>query len=418
MQLNEIFDKLGIEEFKSSLTCDYGFIPVKNQTSPLILEDSFIIECSKLAGLDKNIIEKLLKVAKRISADRYLCIFFVYSNFLFFGDNENFGDALTNFPDMKTYMQEDGPAFLALLTLSGIPKCKKIFSNMNIPHNVRDEAFKDIAIWLEHFKNNLGIIGITPRILIWERNILLGKLYRLGRLQFGIKPFEGEIIVFRNKTNKQVIAIAKDGIALNSEGQFDGVDGNFDKSGAWLSKMTSNDDEIYGNPVSPHGYIEHETVSLKLSEWHKVLAPGDLILDTHIPAGKGFNIEACIKSFDYAVKFFKKYFPNKAVKGWACHSWFLDNQYANLLPESSNIIKFQKELYLYPINESGEDSYWRIFGEKAMTNDLKNLPKESSLQRVIAEFIDKGGRLRSGGGFFLIDELPLGKQCYRNPISK
>lgn len=49
-----------------------------------------------------------------------------------------------------------------------------------------------------------------------------------------------------------------------------------------------------------------------------------------------------------------------------------------------------------------------------MTNDLKNLPKESSLQRVIAEFIEEGGRLKSGGGFFLIDDLPLGRQYYIN----
>jgi hypothetical protein len=412
MQLGEMFDKLGIEEFKNSFACDDGFIPIKNKTTPLILKDRFIMECSTLAGLDKNIVEKLLKIARIISTDRYLCNFFVYSNFILFGDNEDIGDTLTSFPDMKFSMQEDGSAFLALLALSGIPKCKKIFNNMNFPHDVRDEAFKDIAIWIEHFKNNLGIIGITPRILIWERNILLGKLYRLGRLQFGIKPFEGEIIVFRNKTNKQVIAIAKDGIALNSEGQFDGIDGEFDAQDSWFSKLISNDDEVYGNPVSPLGYIKNETVNLKLSQWQKVLAPGDLILDTHIPAGKNFNIEACIKSFDYAVEFFKKYFSDQAVKGWACHSWFLDNQYANLLPKNSNIIKFQRELYLYPINESGEDSYWRIFGEKAMTNDLKNLLKESSLQRVIAEFIEKGGRLRSGGGFFLIDDVPFGKQPY------
>ncbi len=408
MVLDQIFKKLGIEEFKSSLVCDYNFIPSKNKTTPLILRDRFIIECSQLAGLGEDVIEKLLIIARGISADQYLCNFFVYSNYLLFCGDDNLGDRIKDFPDMKAYMQEDGPGFLALLALSGISNCKKIFKNMKIPDDVIEGAFKDIAIWIEHFKNNLGIIGITPRILIWERNILLGKLYRLGRLQFGIKPFQGEIIAFRNESTDQVIALAKDGIALNSEGQFAGIS---DKK-KWISKLVAKDNVVYGNPVSPSGYIKHETVNLNLSKWKEVLAPGDLILDTHIPAGKGFNIEACIKSFDYAVKFFKKYFPDKNIKAWSCHSWFLDNQYISLLPANSNIIKFQKEMYLYPINEGGEDSYWRIFGENAMKNGISKLPKNSFLQKVVAEFIEQGGKLRSGGGFFLIDDLPFGRCCY------
>ena len=363
-------------------------------------------------GIDEETIVYIIEYAKKINNNPALKRLFVHMHYMFFISPDyikNIGDKSLKMEDV---LKEEGFSFNLLLALSGVNVCKQYFDSLNMPGDVSEGAIKDISLWVTHFKNNIGVTRLNTRMLHWECGLLKGNLYRLGRLQFNIRPFKGEIIVFRNKKTNQVQALVNDGIVINSSGQFDGVDGVFDETGAWTSKLLRNEQHIIGNPVSPQGNIQHETICLELSEWDEVLAPGDPILDTHIPAGEKLDIRTCAESMQYAIKFFAKYFPDKSFKGWACHSWFLDNQYEMILPESSNILKFQRELYLYPINQSGEDSYWRIFGENGMKDGIEKAPRNNSMQRAIAEFIEKGGKLRAGGGFFLKDDMPWGKQVY------
>jgi hypothetical protein len=326
----------------------------------------------------------------------------------------NIGEDL---PDMESAMGAEGATFLLLLALSGIPKSREYFKKMQMPQDVADWAVKDISLWCAHFKKNKGFVGLTPRILGWECGLLRGKLYRLGRLQFNIRPFSGHLRAYRNKASGEVLALAEDSLKLNSDGQFDGVDGVFDPN-AWISVFRLENGKAEGNPVSPLGFVKRETVALDLDEWEEALVSGDPILDTHIPAGAAMTVEACADSFNRALEFFPKYFPDKTFKGWACESWFLDVQYEKILPETSNILNFQREYYLFPEKESGEESYWRVFGEDGMKDGIENAPRNSSMQRAVAEFIENGGRLRAGGAFFLKDDLPYGRQVYRNSALK
>jgi GNAT-like C-terminal domain len=379
-----------------------------------ILSENFILKNAKIVGIDDETIAYIIKVAKKIDDSPALKKLFVHMHYLFFICPDSTENIDENLPEIEKNLNKDGFTYNLLLALSGINISKKYFDSLAMPEDVAEGALKDILLWVQHFKNNLGVIGLTTRILLWERDLFKGKLYRLGRLQFNIRPFSGKIVVFRNKKTNQVQALVDNGIVINSLGQFDGVDGVFDKAGTWTSSLLREELQVTGNPVSQQGNVQHKNLCIRLSQWDEVLSPGDPILDTHIPAGGNFNVQSCAESLTYAIEFFTKYFPDKSFKGLACHSWFLDNQYEMILSEHSNILKFQHELYLYPLSEGGEDSYWRIFGENGMKDGIKNAPRNNSMQRAVAEFIEKGGKLRAGGGFFLKDDMPFGKQVYRN----
>ncbi len=71
------------------------------------------------------------------------------------------------------------------------------------------------------------------------------------------------------------------------------------------------------------------------------LKKDDPVIDVHIPEGEPLTPEECDKSFAEAREFFKKYFPEFKYEYFTCHSWLLDDTLDELLPETSNVIKFK-----------------------------------------------------------------------------
>ena len=65
-------------------------------------------------------------------------------------------------------------------------------------------------------------------------------------------------------------------------------------------------------------------VTLPLKDWQQVLAPGDGVLDTHIPGGGKMGPEACRDTMARALDFFPRYFPERPFVGFACGSWIVD----------------------------------------------------------------------------------------------
>ena len=407
MKLDDTLKELSLEEYEEVFEKDWD----KSETllnSMDFLTEKYIVEHAKLAEIDTEFIPRIVNTAKKIDHSTALKRLFTHCHYLLFVCQDTPDKVGKDFPDMQSVLDNEGFIYNLLLALSGMEESKKYFKSMNMSKDVIKGAFKDIAIWSSHNDENFGYIGLTPHNLNWERGLMRGNLFRLGRLQFNIRPFGGRITVYRNKKTKQVQAFVNDGIAVNSSGLYDGVDGVFDKN-SWKSSLVQDKHQVTGNPLTPQSIILQKKISLDLHEWDKVLEMYDPILDIHIPAGESMDMQKCSDSINYSVKFFAKYFPEKSYKGWACNSWFLDNQFEKILPNSSNIVQFQRELYLYPLSAGSEAGCKRIFGE----NGIKNAPKESSMHKAVADFMRKGGKLRQGGGFFLKEDMPWGKQLYR-----
>ena len=75
------------------------------------------------------------------------------------------------------------------------------------------------------------------------------------------------------------------------------------------------------------------------------LKKGDPTCDVHIPRGDKMTPEACRESFLAARAFFAKYFPDYKYKVFTCHSWLIDADLKEFLPEGSNILKFGDMFY-------------------------------------------------------------------------
>lgn len=134
-------------------------------------------------------------------------------------------------------------------------------------------------------------------------------------------------------------------------------------------------------------------------------------LSTHIAPQPPLDAASCDASFARARDFFTQHFPEEPVSFFTCHSWLLDPQLADSLPESSNIVRFQRRFHLLPL-ASGDEKRFRddiavmqyLFGRSHQGPDiptslLEELRCETTLQRAYVEHIRAGGHWHARTGW-------------------
>jgi hypothetical protein len=124
---------------------------------------------------------------------------------------------------------------------------------------------------------------------------------------------------------------------------------------------------------------------------------GDPALSVHIPALGPLTPEACDASFDRARTFFGTHFPDAQRKVAICRSWLMDDQLADYLPATSNIVRFQRRFELLPGHAPGNgDVQLFVFGR--IPSSIDELPQETTLERAVVAHIRSGRewRLRDG----------------------
>jgi hypothetical protein len=129
--------------------------------------------------------------------------------------------------------------------------------------------------------------------------------------------------------------------------------------------------------------------------------PGDPCLAVHIPDFHGpLTPEACEDSLTRAREFFPRHFPEETCTVATCHSWLLDPQLGEYLPEDSNIIRFQRRFRLAPQVAEADDiaPVGFVFGDPDLPVDA--LPRRTSLERVIGDHLRAGRHWYGGSGWF------------------
>ncbi|MGB2822994.1 MAG: hypothetical protein WBF17_18570, partial [Phycisphaerae bacterium] len=178
------------------------------------------------------------------------------------------------------------------------------------------------------------------------------------------------------------------------------------------SVFSVGDAVIRGNPVSPDGRALPDPIELPSEQWEPILQPGQEILGVHIPAAGPMTHEACGRSFRRAVTFFARHFGEYAFRAFNCTSWFLDNQFGRLLPESSNIRRFQEEVYLHPVPNGGDwQVFERVFGRRPET--IASAPRDTTIRRAIVDHVLAGGHFHAGGMLLFPRDLDWGRRVYR-----
>ncbi len=284
--------------------------------------------------------------------------------------------------------------FPALVLLSRIPKLRESNRKRGIPESIALHTLSDIEIWMRVFKKEEGCWGLGQ--LNWLSYHIIKGIYRLGRLQFVPDKFGGRVRAYRRRGARETLLLAEEGTVFRRDGFIDGANGLHDEAGRWTARLKTGGGAISGNPIDASGRALKETREIEEAAWEPWVAPGDPMLEMHIPAGEPLAEDACKASFAQARGFFPRHFPEVAFKGMCCSAWLLDPTYSEILPSQANLPKFQKLFCLFPDWGNEKGAFYRVFGDSEQ--DLKSAPRDTGLRRAILDLYASGRRLVGGGG--------------------
>ncbi len=316
---------------------------------------------------------------------------------------------IRQWPELHALLGKEAGAFYLLIGLAAIPHIRAIHKKLAIAEAISlDTCGRHYPETVGRYRDHHdGLFGVKPGALYWLRNYIRGDLYRLGRLEYMLRPFTSSVRVFRHQQARKVIALAADGTTFDGQG----LATQSETKDTWRATLSEQNGTICGYPIAPQGYAQPRSVALSLDEWQPALNPGDTILDVHIPSGGHMTLASCRESMQQALDFFSRHFPDRPCVGFACGSWILNPQLAQIYRADSNIVLWQRELYLYPIPSGDRSGLVFVFGEDQV--DLKTAPRDTSLRRALLDHMSAGGRL-IGGGMFLLREdfVHFGTQPY------
>jgi hypothetical protein len=119
---------------------------------------------------------------------------------------------------------------------------------------------------------------------------------------------------------------------------------------------------------------------------------GDPAIGIHVPANEPLAAAAC----DESLARMRMGFPGRRVA--TCTSWLLDDQLAEYLSESSNIVAFQRRFHMVPGARDDDASMLRAVFGPDHAKDLGTLPTDTALRRAVVEHVRTGRhwRVRTG----------------------
>lgn len=122
-------------------------------------------------------------------------------------------------------------------------------------------------------------------------------------------------------------------------------------------------------------------------------------LGLHIPATGPLTPQACDGSLALAATFFVQRFPDPQRRRVVCTSWLLDEQLADYLPADSNIVRFQRRFTLD--GDAIVDDHEPLrFVFRRVPADLRDMARDTTLQRALVDHLQQGGHWRIRTGWF------------------
>ena len=123
----------------------------------------------------------------------------------------------------------------------------------------------------------------------------------------------------------------------------------------------------------------------------------EVALNVHIPQGEPLSYEAVWDSYRQAYVFF-----HGMTDLFVCTSWLLSPALGEILPESSNIIRFQKDYHITALEPDSRQCEKRVFGK--LSDNFESYPEKSSLQRGVRQYLLQGGKVGEAEGIFRLCE--------------
>jgi len=241
-------------------------------------------------------------------------------------------------PELPASTGAEGRCFWIYSYLATVPYIRRWHVERAIPDDVSWATLADLGRHVARYRRRRGVTGLGRDSTGWLSLHLSGDLYALGRLQFNL---------YRLRTG----------------------------------------------PGGPRfWYAEGDTRATEPG-----FRVGDPALGMHIPEAGPLTPEACDASLQWVRTFFPRYFPEHTFRLVTCTSWLLDDQLADYLPPTSNMVRFQRRFELLPgAVEYDDDTFWFVFHQPPEAID--RLQPRTTLERAIVAHIRAGHhwRVRTG----------------------
>lgn len=410
MNLTEVAAQLDIEDSVGALEHDWERSQADAPDGPpFFLSPDFVRRACEIVSLPEQFVPDLLRAAENLARNEAARALAWHAHWWMFKTKDFRFERIRSWPRLTHSLGPEGGLLYLLALLSGVDAMQEIHQRHDIPPEIVRDTLSQIALYLRETTEKQGFPEVIPHLAAWLMNHLTGRIYKLARLQFQFGNSHYRIRVFRNNYTGHVVALSEDGVRFRPDGQIP-RDGD-DPAGAWTARLRVDERVVEGTPIHPAGYALRRMVELPTDEWRQVLGPGDPVLHIHIPGGEPMYYDQCGRSFEMALEFFPRHFPNYTFHAFMCGSWILNTAIQEIMPESSNLVRFQREVYLFPIGLSDESLPQNIFGE--IPEDLTTAPRNTSMQRAYIDAMQAGGLVTGGGGCFLLPEdVNWGTQVY------
>ncbi len=407
MKLAEVLERIGEADSQGEVALRWDESMACLPESLPFLEPDQLTESREWGGLESKDQPGLEEAARHITEVPALkaLAWHAYRRLYVYAERVDF----TKWPVLDEAMDDSSGAFYLLIGMAMVPLTRAVHKALGIPESVTRETCLQVGCFADNFRRGRhGRLGLFRGQLFWMRNYTDGKLFRLGRFEYKLEPMEPFVHVFRHREKGLTVVLSGDGRWYSAAG-FAVQAGEAD---SWQASLTISDNEARGFPIHPAGHALRHEVTLPRPEWDYYVKPGDYMLDMHIPSGGQMTPEKCLDTMRRGVEFFRRQFPDKPFRSFWCHSWIFGPQLENIFPETANLVKFLREVHLYPIY-SEDGGLWFIFLQDKF--DLATAPRENALQLAVAQYLEQGGEWHEGGMIALVDELDhFGKQVYRS----
>ncbi len=407
--LDTFLTRFGAESFRGDFAAKWEAALAANP--PVSYAASFLaperIEAHwRMSPLRPDSLGQVMAIAERVRADQGLLTLAAFMHWRIFVDSDP--DAQWQWPTPSPLEGTDIGTFHLLVALGFPTEYTKAQKALGIPDDVISASCGQIACYAFNFHRATGRAGIFLNQLAWLHVYFPpGRYYRLGRLEFQASKFSRPFKVFRRKSDGRTAAIALPGqwYAPDGEACLAGCDR---PGGAWEPAIAESAGGVEGHPVLDNGRLSPGVVRLESVEWECVLAPGDPVLNIHIPSGGGMEPELVRDSLGRAFGFFDRHFPAEPAKALVCTSWICSNQLVECLPPDSNILSFQKMAHLLPVSAQPSSGLWFVFLKPPPYPDPASLPRDTSMRRAIADWLAAGNVFHLGGMYILREEVARG----------
>lgn len=286
----------------------------------------------------------------------------------------------------------------ALAMMQGMRYADGVMKAKGMPENVRLRALRSLIGCVNGYRiRHNGEYGCFA--FGWFQLAYDAKLHVVGSLQIELDfPSMDFFRVYENGEGKTIslangFPVHKSGFALGSF-RFEDEDGSF------VAEFTETSDAYIGYPYDEKGYVCKEKVTLPKSEWHERLMPGDPAVNLHIPSGVPFTPEALDETDQKIREFLATYYPEYKYRAFFCGSWLLDPQLADLLGESSNIVRFGKRFTPVCTKSDGYGVFRFAFLMPDKNFRFEDLSEKTSLQRAVKRYYLDGKAIYEMNGFY------------------